>query len=107
MKKLAQEQAKYPKAGVNAPAGVKAEVDKFFNDPDAREHPVLLYHLLGAGTMAYKMPPEDAEYTDVSQVKGQKCSNCEHAYKSVKHGVFICAEIRDTIQPAGWCSLWE
>jgi len=103
---LANNSNKYPKAGKNAPPGVRAEIFKFRSlSASSRAESPLLYHLLGSGTPSYKMSKDDAEYTDRSEFK-QNCSNCEFLYKKIKTGKFICSQIAGHVKPKGLCRLW-
>ena len=100
----------YPEAGLNPETQI--EVQEALRrwatmPPEERGDIPLLYWLLGSGTPPYKMSREESEYTDQSTVEGQTCANCEFAYKKVVRDQFICSQIRDDIQPKGWCKLWK
>lgn len=97
----------YAGMGTTAPAGVRREIAHFRKKPEAeRRAQPLLYFLLGRGTPAYKMEPADTGYVDRSAVEGQRCGNCEFAYKKMSDQTFICSQIRGRIQLAGWCNQW-
>ncbi len=82
------------------------------SDEVKSENP-LLWWLLGKSTAYFKMPKEEALYTDKSTVKGQMCSNCMFSYQHIESGNYICDQIgmdkkkNDLIKPAGWCRLWK
>ncbi len=96
----------YSKAGVNAPPGVKAAIAQFRALPEKLKYnQVLLYFLLGSGTMPYKMSQVDSNYQPTPRGL-QNCANCEMAYRHVASGRFICSQIEGEIRPEGWCRLW-
>jgi len=98
----------YPQAGIDAPPGVKQEIEKFRNLPDKQKaRKPLLYYLLGAGTPDYKMSKNDSKYTDKSEVSGRTCGNCKFAYGVVGESRFICSQISGDIKLEGWCKLWK
>jgi len=97
----------YDDAGRNAPAEVQQAIKEFHNLPEeVKKNTPLLYYILGSGTPPYKMSREDSEYTDQSSDPSTTCGNCEFAYQKVINKKFICSQIRDHIQPAGWCNQW-
>jgi len=97
----------YEEAGKNAPPAVQQAIQEFHKLPDSvKKNTPLLYYILGAGTPDYKMSQEDTEYTDKSSNPDMTCANCEFAYQKVINKKFICSQIRDHIQPAGWCNQW-
>jgi len=100
---------KYPKAGKNAPAGVKAEIKKFHKMPDAYKNRLNLWqHLLGSGTQPYKMDPDDSAYVEKSSVPGQTCGNCIYWFVNPVGDRKVCAIISgDDVKKKGWCRLWE
>jgi len=98
----------YPEAGKNAPPGVRLEIERFRAlPPEERAKTPLLYHLLGDGTPAYKMTPEDSQYTDLSQYRGKQCATCQFPYMSMRSKKFICSQVSNRIKPTGWCRLWR
>jgi High potential iron-sulfur protein len=98
----------YSDAGENAPDEVKAAIQRWRNLSNAeRGDKPLLYWLLGSGTPPYKMSPQEAKYTNPSEVEGQMCHNCEFAYLKIANKKFICSQISSHIQPKGWCKLWK
>ena len=99
---------KYPKAGKDAPPGVKKEVENFNKlPPEEKAKQSMLWWLLGSTTQEYKMSKQDALYAEESKTKGQKCSNCRFAYVHVVTGKRICSAMRGQIKPDAWCRLWE
>lgn len=96
----------YPKAGKNSGSGVRVEIKRFATLPESiKQDTVLLYFLLGGGTMAYKMPMNTAAYTDRSKIDDQNCANCPFAYRRVVDGKVICSQVRGEIKLMGWCKL--
>jgi hypothetical protein len=103
-----EEPFKYPKAGQNAPAGVKQEIENYNKlPPEKKVELPLLWWLLGSTTQDYKMSKKDALYTEESKTKNQKCGNCKYAYKHLVSDIHICSVMRGQIEPEGWCRLWE
>lgn len=98
---------RYPEAGDKAQPEVRQAVERFRRLPMAeREDKPLLYWLLGEGTPAFKMSKADSAYQE-SPKNGQKCSNCEFAYKKVVRNQYICSQIAGDILPQAWCRLWK
>lgn len=99
----------YPEAGARALPGVQKEIVKFREMiPEERaEAGPLLYYLLGGGTPAYKMAPEDAEYEEGTPE--ENCANCRFLYQAMGHGDkhFICSQIRGQVRQEDRCRLWN
>ena len=97
----------YDEAGKNASPAVQQAIAEFHKLPDdVKKNTPLLYYILGSGTPPYKMKQEDSEYTDKSSDSSTTCANCEFSYQKVISKKYICSQIRDEIQPAGWCNQW-
>ena len=98
----------YPRAGKNAPEGVRKTIEEFRQLPEEeRARRPLLYYLLGDGTPPYKMSKEDSDYSDKTPLESQTCENCEFLYLKPYKNKYICSKIAGEIVPAGWCKLWE
>lgn len=97
----------YPRAGVRAPPGVAAEIERFRRLPvvDKTQVP-LLYYLLGSGSSPYKMSKQDAAF-QLKPVGNQQCGNCSSAYQNVMGREFICSQVEGKIEPVAWCRLWN
>lgn len=109
----------YPRAGLNAPPGVQAEIARFRRLPtivtdqltgrtifDKSQVP-LLFHLLGSGASPYLMSKTDAAYQE-RPVAGQRCGNCSSAYVSVvEPHVAVCSQVEGTIGLDSYCRLWN
>lgn len=97
----------YKEAYDNAPAEVKAAIERFMRKPKAfRDNKPLLYFILGSGTPPYKMSKKDSLYADKS-INKQNCGNCIFTYIKYVDKKPICSQIRGTIKLAGWCKLWQ
>ena len=97
----------YKEAYDNAPAEVKAAIERFMRKPKAfRDNKPLLYFILGSGTPPFKMSKKDSLYVDKT-AKAQKCSNCIFTYIKYVDDKPICSQIRGTIKLGGWCKLWQ
>lgn len=97
----------YKEAYDNAPAEVKAAIERFMRKPKAfRDNKPLLYFILGSGTPPYKMSKKDSLYADKS-INKQNCGNCIFTYIKHVENKPICSQIRGTIKLAGWCKLWQ
>ena len=98
----------YPKAGKHAHPGVKKDIEQYNTlPPEEKAKNPLLWWILGSTTQDYKMSKKDALYTEESETKGQKCSNCKFAYQHVASGRYICSMMRGNIKPEAWCRLYE
>lgn len=97
----------YTDAGTDAPEEIKKVIEEFHSLPDSvKKNKPLLYYILGSGTPPYKMSRKDSEYTDQAKNPETTCANCEYAYQKVISEKYICSQIRDEIQPPGWCNQW-
>lgn len=103
------EEDPYEDAYESAPPEVRDAIERWREevpDDEKSERP-LLYWILGTGTPDYKMPKDMSQYTDKSEIEGQRCGNCEFAYFKLSNKKYICSQVRGKIRPAGWCKLWK
>jgi hypothetical protein len=97
----------YPDAGKFAPPEVQEAIERFRALPEREKRNLpVLWFLLGSSTQEFKMDPSDAEY-QTSPRQGHDCANCDFGYRSLRWGVLVCSQIAGTIEPQGWCKLWE
>lgn len=98
----------YEKAYEIANPQVKVAIKEFLKKPkEYRESVPLLYYLLRAGTMSYKMSKEVAEYVNESHLKTQNCKNCIFGFENLVTKKAVCSQMRGFIAYEGWCKLWK
>ena len=108
MEKMDETKEQYRRAYELAHPQVKVAIEEFLKKPKKyRESVPLLYFLLGAGTMSYKMSKEVAEYVNQSRIKTQNCKNCIFGFQNVVTKQVVCSKMRGFVKYEGWCKLWK
>jgi hypothetical protein len=98
----------YPDAGRNAQPEVQEALERWRQLSREEKLSGPLWHwLLGDPTPVYKLPGEAVGYVSKSPIDSRRCDNCRYAYKAVVDDKYICSVIRGTIEPEGWCELWD
>jgi hypothetical protein len=98
----------YEQAGKHAQPEVQDAIARFRTLPEhERAELPLLWWLLQDSTQVYKTLKQDALYTDHASSRRTSCATCDYLYESVRFGLYICSQIEGTVEPSGWCRLWE